>query len=329
MPDWNTKRNGVLLHRRPPERESGDRRFSLFYGKLTIHPLFLLFGVWYAVTGELLPFLSITACALLHELAHAAAAAKIGFASNEIILMPYGATLTADLDGANTKDEILIALAGPFCNLAVAILFLALWWCFPSAYPYTETAYATSLSLAVCNLLPALPLDGGRVLHRLLIAWFEKFSPPAKARKTALAVSKIITLSFCFLGVGAFISSACRGIANFSLLAFSLFLSVGVFTRKRSSFVKLNFSQQAAFERGIQLRQVAVASSCTVKKSLTFLSPDSYLLLHVYDKDERFLGTLTQNELYDFFTKTGLYATLGEYFNEKSPKKAEILSKTP
>ena len=314
-PEWNTKgKRTLFLHGREPERKSGKRRFSLFDGKLTIHPLFLLFGVWYAISGELLPFLSVTICALLHELAHAAAAAKIGYAADEIILMPYGATLTADLDGASAKDEIIIALAGPASNFAVAVLFLALWWCFPSAYPYTEIAFFTSISLAVCNLLPALPLDGGRVVHRALIAWLEGYFPPKKARKIALKIGKIITMVCCFLGVCVFISSALAGVPNFSVLAFSLFLAAGVFTRKHSSFVKLNFSMRNAFERGIPLKQIALSSVCTVKKSLTFLSPDCYLLLHVYDEKERFLGTLTQNELSEFFAKTGLYATLGEYF---------------
>jgi stage IV sporulation protein FB len=316
------KENAVELHKeeliknrkRKRKRESGGCRFSLFDGKLTIHPLFLLFGVWYAISGELLPFLSITACALLHELAHASVAARIGYATDNIVLMPYGATLTADLDGATAKDEILIALAGPLSNFIVAVGFLALWWCFPSTYPYTEIAYTTSISLAVCNLLPALPLDGGRVVHRALIAWFERYFSPQKARKIALTIGKIITSVCCLLGVAVFLLSVFVGEPNFSVLAFSLFLAAGVFTRNRSSFVKLNFSQHSAFDRGIPLKQIALSSTCTVKKSLTFLSPDSYLLLHIYDERERFLGTITQNELSKFFAKTGLYATLGEYF---------------
>lgn len=303
-----------IKNTRKKQRESGNRRFSLFYGKLIVHPLFLLFGIWYSFTGELFSFLSVTACALLHELAHAAAAAKIGYAAGEIVLMPYGATLTADLDGVSAKDEIYIALAGPLCNFAVAILFLALWWCFPSAYPYTETAFSASLSLGVCNLLPALPLDGGRVAHRALIALLEKRMPPAKARKTALLVSRIITLSVCLFGGVLFLLLALRGIVNFSLVAFSLFLAAGAFTRKKSTFVKMNFSMRSAFERGIPLKQIALSSACSVKKSLAFLSPDCYLVLHVYDKRERFVGTITQNELSEFFAQTGLYATLGEYF---------------
>ena len=323
------KIHGNNLCVRKNKRESGGCRFSLFYGKLTVHPLFLLFGVWCALTGELLSFLSITACALLHELAHAAAAAKIGYAAEEIVLMPYGATLTANLDGTSARDEIRIALAGPFCNFVTAALFLALWWCFPSAYPYTEAAFTTSLSLGLCNLLPALPLDGGRVLYRALIAWFNAYLPPEKAKKQALLISRIISLLFCVFGVLLFLFAALNGTVNFSLLAFSLFLAAGAFSRKKNSFIRLNFSLRSAFERGIPLRQIAISASCSVKKTLTFLSSDAYLLLHVYNENERFLGTITQNELSEFFAQKGLYAVLGEYFNDFSRKTQQIISKIP
>lgn len=300
------------MHGRKTKRKSGNRRFSLFYGRLTIHPLFLLFGAWHAITGEFFSFLTVTACALLHELAHAAAAAKIGYAATEIVLMPYGATLTADLDGATAKDEILIALAGPFCNLATAVLFLALWWCFPSAYPYTEAAFSASLSLALCNLLPALPLDGGRVVHRALISLFNTYMPPTNSKKLALTVCRILTLLLCLFGVTVFVIFGFEGIWSFSILTFSLFLAIGAFPRKKPTFIKLQFSQSEALKRGLPLRQIAVSSTCTVKKALAFLSPDSYLLLHVYDESEVFLGTLTQNELSAFFQRAHLYASLGE-----------------
>ena len=106
--------------------KSGARRFSFFYGKLVIHPLFLLFGVWHAVTGELLVFFSLVLCAIAHELAHAAEAAKHGFASKTILLMPYGATIDIDLNGVHPKDELRISIAGPLCNLLIAVFFLAL-----------------------------------------------------------------------------------------------------------------------------------------------------------------------------------------------------------
>ena len=294
--------------------KSGKRRFSLFYGRLTLHPLFLFFGLWHAATGRLLSFFSIVVCAILHELAHASEAAKHGFAAKEIVLMPYGATIDIDLEGVSAKDDIRIALAGPLCNLMIAAGFLALWWCYPTAYPYTESAFYASLSLALCNLLPAFSLDGGRVVYALLYSLFNAYMPPSKAQKTAKKACCILSLALCAVGVFAFAWHAMKGDLNLSLIAFTLFVAVGLFDKKKTSYSKLDFSNRRAFEHGTPVKHIAVAESCTVKKALSFLSSGDYLVLDVYDKDERYVGSLTQTELSDFFQRATLYTPLCEYF---------------
>ena len=295
--------------------KSGNRRFSLFYGKLRVHPLFLLAGVWYSFTGEFLSFLSVALCAVLHELAHANAAAKIGYAMKSVCLMPYGATVKVDLDGVSPKDEIKIALAGPLFNLTLAAGFLALWWCYPSLYPYTETAFVSTLSLAVCNLLPALPLDGGRTLYCTLILLFNAYLPPTKSKKYALFACKMVSAAVCLAGGALFISTCFQGNPNLSLGAFTVFLFAGLFAKK-DGYVKLDFSNRKAFERGIPIKHIGVLETCTVKKALAFLSSGQYLSFDVYTKDERFLGSISQSQLSDFFQKRNLYATFSEFFSD-------------
>ncbi len=303
---------------RKNDTKSGKSRFSLFYGKIRIHPLFLLIGLWHTLTGELAVFISSVVCALLHELAHAAQAAKLGYGAKELTLMPYGATIDMDLEGASVKDECIIALAGPICNLVIAAFFLALWWCFPSAYPYTETAFFATLSLALCNLLPAFPLDGGRVLYCILYSMFNAHLPPAKSKKQAKLVSQIITVLLCAAALSLFVFGAIKGRVNVSLLAFTLFLLVGLFSKRQASYVKLDFADRRAFSRGVPIKHVAVSDACTVKKAISFLSDGQYLVLDVYDKDEKFLGSLTQSQLSDFFQSSHLYAPISEYFADFS-----------
>ncbi len=294
--------------------KSGRRRFSLFYGRLRIHPLFLLLGLWSTLTGEFAVFFCSVVCAVLHELAHAAQAAKLGYAAKQLMLMPYGAAIRMDIEGASVKDELSIALAGPLCNLCTAALFLALWWCFPSTYPYTETAFYTSLSLGLCNLIPAPPLDGGRVLYCAVYSLLNKHLPPTKAKKRAKLICKISAAIFC--GAGAILSvlSAINGAFNLSLAIFSVFLLLSLFGKEEPQYVKLDFADRRAFERGTPIKHVAVSPNCTVKKALAFLSADSYLVLDVYDENDGFLGSLTQTQLSDFFQKNHLYTTLAWYF---------------
>ncbi len=304
---------------RKNNQKSGNRRFSFFYGKIVVHPLFLLFGLWHAATGELLLFFSLVVCAIAHEFAHAAEAAKHGFASKTILLMPYGATIDIDLNGVHPKDEIRVSLAGPLCNFGIAVFFLALWWCFPSTYPYTEIAFYATLSLALCNLLPAYPLDGGRVLYCALNLLFNAYLPPTKSQKYAKNITKTLSVTLCGIGLFIFAISAIRHTPNFSLLFFVLFVAVGLFEKSKPTYCKIDFSNRRAFERGIPVKRVAVSSACTVKKAISFLSSGDYLILDVYADNEAYVGSMTQSQLSDFFTLSSIDTQLGEYFLQETP----------
>lgn len=297
-----------------PTKKSGKRRFSLFGGKLTLHPLFLLVGAVQCFTGELLSFLLVVICALLHELAHAYAGAQLGYKLNRIVLMPFGAMLDSDLVDLPVKDEIFVALAGPLCNLLCAALFLAVWWCFPVAYAYTDTAFFATLSLGLCNLLPAYPLDGGRVLRALVYQAFNAYMPPSKAEKRANFIVKTVAVLITALLLFLFLITAFETKPNWTILSFSLFLLFGIFQHRNTAYERIDFSLQEAFSRGVAVKHVAAFEDCTVKRALTFLSHGEYLILDVYTKNERYLGTVTQNELSKFFLKNGLYAKLGAFF---------------
>ena len=156
--------------------------------KFRIHPLFLLFGVLTAFTGQLLLFLIATVAAVEHECAHAFCARRMGYTLDKIVLMPYGAVISGDISGIPPKEELSVCVAGPLANGATALLFIAVWWLYPEAYPYTEAAAYISASLFLVNLLPAYPLDGGRMLKIALRPLGEK-----RARIVCLSVSLLIS----------------------------------------------------------------------------------------------------------------------------------------
>ena len=93
---------------------------------LYIHPLFFLFGVYYALTGRIFIFVICTVSAIIHELGHSFVANNKGYILNKITLMPFGAIVSGDIDGIRPKDELAIAFAGPFINLLVGVFFVAL-----------------------------------------------------------------------------------------------------------------------------------------------------------------------------------------------------------
>ncbi len=306
---WQTaERRGVRRSFRRKKRESN----ALF----RLHPCFLLVGVWYCVQGKLFLFLTSCLVAVQHECAHAFAAAKLGYRLNKIVLMPFGAVIDGDLRGLSVKDELYIALCGPLCNLATAAFFAALWWFTPDTYAFTDVACYTSLAVALVNFLPALPLDGGRVLRCLLTrGLMKRYAEADRAERRAEGICKVVSLGFVAVGITLFIVGACMGEPNLSLLPFSLFLFMGAVRRKDDPirYEKIDFSCRDAIAKGVELRRVAVSVRCPIKDALRYVERGSYLVLEVYDERECKAFELPQNELDEYFRLApSPYASLGE-----------------
>lgn len=311
------------------KRQSTDCRsaYSTPFKKslFRIHPLFLLVGIWYACTGELFLFLLSALVAIQHECAHAFASAKLGYRLDKIILMPFGAVIDGDLRGISFKDEIYVALCGPLCNLLTAGFFIAIWWLVPTMYAFTDTACLSSLSIAAVNLLPAYPLDGGRILKCTLVRFFlKKYPSEDYAIKKAEKICRLITLFFAGAMLTLFIILLINKHFHFTLLTFSIFLAVSAFGNKdkQAVYKKMDFSRRDGLLRGIELRRVAILDTCTVKTALRFLSRDCYLVLEVYDQKENHLFDLAQNEFFDAFTQSNSpYEQIGELYKKYNQSK--------
>lgn len=275
-----------------------------------VHPLFFLVGVWFCLIGKLPLFLISTLVALQHECAHAFAAAKLGYRLNKIVLMPYGAAIDGDVSNLTFKDAATVALAGPMANLLTACAFVALWWLYPTAYAFTDVACYASLSIAAVNLLPAYPLDGGRILKNVLLALSR--NPDRRAsEKRADKLCRGLTLLFSAVFLTLFFIFLAQKRTNFTLLLFGIFLLASGVSRG-GNYEKLNVSFRSAFARGAEIRRVAILSACPLKKALTFLSPDRFLILDVYDEAERYIGEIPQTRLAEFFERSTVYTPIGD-----------------
>lgn len=167
--------------------------------------------------GALLPWIAL-ASVILHELGHLLVAALRGQLPKVIMLLPIGGVQLREhreLDSrADAKNEIAIALAGPITSLLfAAILWGALYAWTPAsvmfAKPYvTATNLAKSavwfnLILAGVSMLPAYPLDGGRLL-RVLLAWPSQGEPAfhsAEATRRVVAIAQVLSTFLMFAGI--------------------------------------------------------------------------------------------------------------------------------
>ena len=264
--------------------------------RIRLHPLCLLVGVLSAFTGRLLEYLAAVIAALEHECAHGFAARRYGYSLDKIVLMPYGAVVSGDISGIGRKEEIMVLLAGPLSNLFTGLFFVALWWIYPECYPFTDTAAYISFSLFFVNLLPAWPLDGGRILRTLLRPLGEK---------RAKIVSTVLTALIAAAVLGYFVYT-CFSAPAFTALAFSILLTVGIFGG--GAYSPVHFVRD--FKKGVEERRIALSSDCTLKDALRYLREDKYLVLVLFEGGE-FLGELPEEELMKALAEGDYTLTLG------------------
>lgn len=148
---------------------------------IRIHVTFVALLVWLVLASDspspLMEGLFVTlvfSCVLLHELGHALVAKRFDVQTRDITLYPFGG-IASIVSQPPPRAELVIALAGPLVNLCIAGVlypFITLpdlnTEKIPSPLPIPTRIFLTNVALAVFNLLPALPMDGGRVLRALL-----------------------------------------------------------------------------------------------------------------------------------------------------------------
>lgn len=273
--------------------------------KVTIHPLFFIFGLYFAFSGKVFSFLVFTLTAVIHELGHAFVSDRLGYSLNRIVLMPYGALISGDIENISYKDEILVALGGPLINGIVGVFFVAFWWFFPETYVYTDTAVFACFSLAVINLIPAYPLDGGRIFLATLSLIIN--------RKTALKITKWIAIILSITLLGLFIYSVFVKI-NITLLFFALFIFVGAIdTNAKNVYVKTyaKFNTQN-YDKPQRVKNYILSGENQVKKLFTLIDgKDYYVFTIVGENGERY--NLEGDDLYQVISTANIYDKLKNF----------------
>ena len=182
-----------------------------------IHVTFLLFlawiassawarGGWTAARDGTAFIVLLFLCVVLHEFGHILAARRYGIQATEVTLLPIGGVASLQRLPSDPRQELVVALAGPAVNLVIGFaLVLALGSVRPGELQQIENPHlsllgrlaAANLFLAVFNLIPAFPMDGGRVLHALLAM---RVGGP-RATEIAAKVGQAFAIALGFLGL--------------------------------------------------------------------------------------------------------------------------------
>lgn len=301
----------------------GSLRLARLWGiDIQVHWTFLLILVYGAfafsvgradpVVGALYGILVIVllfACVVLHELGHALTAKYFHVNVPYITLLPIGGVAQLERMPRRPWHEFLIAIAGPAVNFVLGLILLpfailvlgmsiragelnSVWdlyrWTFqnlqqPSLGSLVLYLTTTNFILGIFNLLPAFPMDGGRILRALLALSL----PYVRATRIAVLVGRAMAILFAFVGIAQF---------NIFLLLIAFFVYVGgrgELEAVESRYVLKDFHARQALNRNVH----QLYTSERVDRAVDLIMTSYQVDFPVFDLSNNFVGVVTRLRL--------------------------------
>lgn len=256
----------------------GKWNIKKIYKKIPLHPSFILLFFWFVLTNNFFSFLLFVLVILTHEFGHYIVALKCGYKLDYFYIAPYGVSLNYKEKIFDSRDEILIALAGPLVNFFLCVLVVTFWWIYPSIYGLTVDFVYQSLMLGLFNMLPCYPLDGGRIFCGILSKQMERQKAIKVVRNLNLVFSALLFICFVY---------SCFYNFNPTFLLASVFLLFGNLDIKNES----NYQPLFLFDKKVKNFSrpifLYVKGEVTITKLLKHIQANKYTIFIVQLKNEQ------------------------------------------
>ncbi len=235
------------------------------------------------------------ALVIFHESIHYLTAVKFGFSGFNMELLPIGTMLKLkDFDYASPKEDLLISLSGPVSNILLAVIFY--FFSIKVSFPILNNFIFINLTLGIFNLIPALPLDGGRILRDILA--FKMLYK--KANKITIGFSIFIGNLFMLIYIIEFINEKNNyntGMAALFIIYYSLkekeriaYIIMGDIIKKKHRFVYKGY---------IENKSISIYHKSTLAFMLSIVDKNKYNIFIILDDDMKLIGIIYEEEVID------------------------------
>ena len=233
---------------------------------------------------------------MLHEAAHCVAAACIGLKISHITFQPFGVNLKLKNKMVySLADEIILYISGPLCNVVFALAAALL--CKRYNLEILRMFYISNIMLFAMNMLPAIPLDGGIILRKILMYRYGC----KQAEKVMKVISIIISGAVMLLGAAVLYKTR----FNFSVLLFSALLIGNIFTQMEK--YNVDFVKELMFhskKKTDKVRHIIINDGIDYKDIAQRFNIGSYNVVYITDNDGKIKDTLTETQIINHIINT-------------------------
>lgn len=268
---------------------------------------YLQTGRWRDVAVSLVFTVLLFAIVVLHELGHALMARRFGIRTQDITLLPIGGMARLERMPERPRQEMLVALAGPAVNVALAALFALAVLATSGLAGLTAGANLVgggflarlawvNIFLAAFNLLPAFPMDGGRVLRALLAMRLDY----VQATNLAARIGHVFAVGLGLVGL----------LANPFLVLIAVFVWIGAAQEAEATQLKSTLAGLPV-ERVMMTEFHSLAPDDALQRAVDFVLASRQLDFPVLES-RRLVGMLSRSDLLAGLAKDGVGARVGE-----------------
>jgi Zn-dependent protease/CBS domain-containing protein len=293
--------------------------------EVRIHITFLLFLAWigfsyYRMGGaaEAIPgvlfILALFGCVLLHEFGHALAARAFGIPTPDITLLPIGGVARLQRMPDQPWQELIVAIAGPLVNVVIAAVLILFLGHSASLDNIEQVEHpgvgmlaklaSVNVMLVLFNLIPAFPMDGGRVLRALLAMAL----PYGRATQIAAWIGQALAFGFGFFGL----------FNNPLLIFIALFIFLGAQQEAAMAQMK-DVCFNLPVSEAMVTHLIRLAPEATLEDAVEALLRTSQHEFPIVDAEDRILGVLTRDKLIAALKHKGSTTAVSEVMQRDLP----------
>lgn len=256
--------------------------------------------------------LSIFVIVFLHELGHSLAAKKYKIKTLDITILPIGGLARLERIPENPKEEFVVAVAGPAVNIAIAAI-TCLFITIPDIKDLTIQLsggvnqsnfflnfFIVNIWLAIFNLIPAFPMDGGRVLRALLAMKFERHI----ATKIAARIGQLLAVGFVIFGF----------YSNPFLIFIGLFIILGA--QGEVEMTQAGFILRGVFVKDIVMKQYETIDENDIVENAVKILLNGHCKNFLVTSHNNPVGSLSRDEIIQALSNNGNKTTIDTVMNK-------------